>query len=167
MTTVDLKLGDSREVLKMIVTHDTGGGEAQAEKAAGGATKRPPALAEPFRFVLPYPPSANNFKVPIATRFGVRFVLSKAAREYKARTKKLLQQHTAAPLTGSVALTLNVYRPRAVGDTDNSVKLTQDALTGVAFVDDEQVTQLHVYRHDDKKNPRVEIKVTILSTTRP
>jgi Holliday junction resolvase RusA-like endonuclease len=35
----------------------------------------------------------------------------------------------------------------------------EDALNGLAYEDDKQIVELHAYRYDDKKNPRIEIEV--------
>jgi Holliday junction resolvase RusA-like endonuclease len=34
-----------------------------------------------------------------------------------------------------------------------------DSLQGFAYADDKQVTELHLIRDDDKRNPRVEIEI--------
>jgi Holliday junction resolvase RusA-like endonuclease len=39
------------------------------------------------------------------------------------------------------------------------VKLVEDGLKGIAWHDDEQVAILHMYRHLDRENPRIEIEI--------
>jgi Holliday junction resolvase RusA-like endonuclease len=46
-----------------------------------------------------------------------------------------------------------------VGDVDGPVKALLDSLNGLAWDDDSQIEVLHVFRHDDKANPRVEVEV--------
>ena len=51
------------------------------------------------------------------------------------------------PLTGRLLLSASFYRATARHvDADNLAKLATDALNGVAYVDDEQIEELHVRR---------------------
>lgn len=50
-----------------------------------------------------------------------------------------------APLTGEVRVSVKIFRPkrgRQFGDLDNHVKAVLDALNGICYVDDSQVTRL-------------------------
>lgn len=53
------------------------------------------------------------------------------------------------PMIGSVSVTVAVYKPkprptsRNYGDIDNHLKSVLDALNGIAYVDDSQVTEAH------------------------
>jgi Holliday junction resolvase RusA-like endonuclease len=42
---------------------------------------------------------------------------------------------------------------------DNFNKLWQDALSGMVYEDDSQITELHLYRDYDKARPRIELTV--------
>ncbi len=106
---------------------------------------------------LPYPPTANNFKMIIRNRM----ILTSEARAYKATVTHLARKSGHPMLVGPVAVTLNVYRPRRTGDLDNCLKVLLDSLTGVIWADDSQITEIHAYRHEDKNNPRVEITSSI------
>jgi Holliday junction resolvase RusA-like endonuclease len=44
-------------------------------------------------------------------------------------------------------------------DIDNFNKLSLDALTGIAYDDDSQVAELHLYRAYDKNRPRIEVQI--------
>lgn len=105
-------------------------------------------------YVLPEPPSANRYwRV-----FRNRAVKTDAARAYCDRAVWL--RMAGAPFSESVAVTIHWYRSRRSGDLDNRAKVVLDALQGVAFVRDSQVTELHMFRHDDKeKKGRVEVVV--------
>ena len=104
---------------------------------------------------LPYPPSANRYW----RSFRGRIVKSSEARTYQQAVGSLAGG-TSTPLhTGAVGLQLNFYRPQRRGDLDNRIKVLVDALQGVAYANDKQVTELHAYLHDDKQNPRVEVDV--------
>lgn len=59
-----------------------------------------------------------------------------------------------------VAVTANVYRPRAIGDLDNTFKVMLDVLSGQTYEDDGQISELHAYRHDSPTRPRVELIIS-------
>lgn len=109
-----------------------------------------------MKLILPYPPTTNHLYL---TRGRFR-VPSPQAKAYKADVQKRCQIARTQPLDGSVSITLNVYRPRRVGDLDNTFKIVLDSLKGLAWHDDKQVTEIHGYRHDDKADPRVEVNIT-------
>lgn len=67
-----------------------------------------------------------------------------------------------APLQGAIKITFHVYKkivPTALnfGDWDNHAKAVSDALQGICFADDKQITEGHIYLH--KGTPRIEIEV--------
>src|SRR5262245_50712389 len=108
-----------------------------------------------YEFTLPYPPSANRYWRNMRNRE----VLSAEAREYKKRAAQEARLACDHPLSGDVGLELTVYRPRKSGDLSNRIKVLEDALIGVAYHDDSQVTELYAFRRDDKLYPRVVVRV--------
>lgn len=129
------------------------------------------------RLVLPYPPSVNDVwriftppkKCPHCGHgltpkelAGARMVKTKVAREYADRVLEAVGN--IKPLTGLVEVVGHVFRPRAVGDLDNTFKVLFDALKGLAFADDRQVVHIDFWRHDDKARPRVELEVRHVET---
>lgn len=115
------------------------------------------ALATPpaQHITLPYPPSANRYW----RSWRGRMVVSDAAKTYKLAAWMVAQSAGIHPLAGDVAISVHVYRPARRGDVDNSLKVLLDALIGVAYQDDSQIVELHVWRHDDKRNPRAEVEI--------
>lgn len=121
-----------------------------------------------MKLTLPYPPTANLYwRV-----FRGRPVKSTKARHYQNAVR--LRWLTARPRgavamapMGPVSVTVDAYRPRALGDLDNTLKVLLDALKGIAYVDDAQVVELHARRHDDKANPRVEVVVLPAGNSAP
>lgn len=107
-----------------------------------------------LKHVLPWPPSANAYWRSIVIRGAVRVLVSGEARKYKERVASLIP---ANPANGHLSVTMAFYRPRRIGDLDNSIKVTLDALKGILFHDDKQIVEIRATRHDDKDNPRVEI----------
>jgi Holliday junction resolvase RusA-like endonuclease len=72
-----------------------------------------------------------------------------------ARVKKF-------PREQPVAVTMAWYRKRQAGDLDKRCSVVLDALIGVWYCDDAQVSELHLFRYEDKANPRLEVEVTAL-----
>lgn len=61
------------------------------------------------------------------------------------------------------SVTLRIFWPdRRRRDLDNGVKSVLDGLNGVAFADDSQVAELHVFRGLDRARPRVEVELRAL-----
>lgn len=63
------------------------------------------------------------------------------------------------PLSGRVRVRLRFFRAARRGDLDNRLKVALDALRGIAYEDDSQVTRLEAEQAEDAENPRVEIEV--------
>lgn len=103
---------------------------------------------------LPYPPLLNHMYVK--TRRGMR--LSDKAKAFRMMAQIALRW-TEYQFEGSIAVELHVYRPRKAGDIDGTQKAVFDAMNGLLWVDDKQIIEMHVYRHDDKHCPRVELTV--------
>ncbi len=128
------------------------------------------ALAPPEArlFDLTYPPSVNDYwRSQIVRGRGGRLIPSvypgPKAKEYRALVQRLaLVNGWGAPLAGDVAVWLDIYRPRRIGDLDNPIKVVLDALKGRAFIDDGQVAQIVALRHDDKNDPRAVVRVVPL-----
>jgi Holliday junction resolvase RusA-like endonuclease len=117
-------------------------------------------------FRAPYPPSANRL-------YRAR-VMGKTATIYKTKEHAdyLGAMGNAVrvagirnplinsfPLVGRVKLTGRLYRPRKVGDIDNPLKALFDSLNSLAWADDSQVRELHLYLEDDKHDPRIELEL--------
>lgn len=105
--------------------------------------------------VLPEPPSVNRYWRIMRNRA----VKTDAARAY-VQTVAVHAKNAKVKRTGKpVAVTLQWYRGRKSGDLDNRAKCTLDSLQGVAYANDSQVVELHMYRHDDAANPRMEVVI--------
>ncbi|WP_254624869.1 RusA family crossover junction endodeoxyribonuclease [Myxococcus sp. CA051A] len=113
-------------------------------------------LAE-VRLVLPYPPSANTYWKPSR---GRGLVPSDEATAYKAAVTRAAMHARVLPLVGPVRMVATVYRPRKSGDLDNTLKVLNDALNEVAWLDDDQVIHIEASREDDAAAPRVELHAT-------
>lgn len=113
--------------------------------------------------VLPYPPSANSLYRTIVR--GPRAFPIKSAehrRFFEAVERQVrgtIRGAALQPLGGPLAVTLRLFRPQRRGDIDGPVKALLDSLNRLAWEDDSQIVELHVYRGDDKDDPRVEVEV--------
>jgi Holliday junction resolvase RusA-like endonuclease len=86
--------------------------------------------------------------------------LSPEAIAYKKAVAEIVD---ADPIDGPLALSMTVYRARKAGDADAYLKGCMDSLNGLAWNDDSQLVQLHVYRRDDKAAPRIEVRIWSVS----
>lgn len=101
---------------------------------------------------LPYPPSANRYW----RTYRNRVVKSAVATAY---IRQVRDTNPSAPVSGEIAVTIDVYRPAKRGDLDNSLKIVLDSLIGIAYVDDNQIISIIARRHDDKKAGRAIVVV--------
>lgn len=107
---------------------------------------------------LPYPPSVNNLF--LTTKKGKR-TKSERYQEYLSAVQRECMARRVRPLDGDLAILVQVYRPRKVGDLDNSLKAILDSLKkGGAFFDDVQIAHIEATRFEDKTNPRVDVEIT-------
>lgn len=69
-------------------------------------------------------------------------------------------QWKGKPLAGDIEVSITLYfGTKRKADLDNFNKLSLDALTGVAYLDDSQIAKLHLFRDHDAANPRIVIEV--------
>jgi crossover junction endodeoxyribonuclease RusA len=119
----------------------------------GGAPGRA-AGAGMMTFTLPFPVSANRYW----RTFRNRVVKSDEARKYQDAAGWLAKAAGVQEIDGSVGLELRIYRPQRRGDLDNRIKVLLDAMQGILYADDGQVSEIHAYLDDDKHAPRVEVR---------
>lgn len=109
--------------------------------------------------VLPYAPSANRYWRSIVIKGRIRVIVSAEARKYKKRVAAILSAVRFEPFRGPIGIELLIYRPIRRGDTTNRIKVLEDVLQGIAYINDDQIEHIIARRFDDKDNPRIEIKV--------
>lgn len=105
---------------------------------------------------LPYPPSANRYW----RNYRGMTVKSDQARQYQEQAGWIAKSQGVQPLTGDIAVRIDVYRPAQRGDLDNSIKVLLDSLNGIAYQDDNQIVKIIAQRFNDKRNPRAEITIS-------
>jgi crossover junction endodeoxyribonuclease RusA len=85
-------------------------------------------------------------------------VVSSEAVGYKAIVAVLAREFE--PLTGPVAVSIDVYRPAKRRDLDNCLKVVLDALQGHLYVNDDQIVEIQAHRFEGNKHTaRVEVAV--------
>jgi crossover junction endodeoxyribonuclease RusA len=124
-----------------------------------------------FTIALSYPPSANTYWRTVMVGGSPRILVSKEAKEYKREVQWLTRAAgVRQPMVGrlKVSIVLIPHCPQDVAkrsqkdpeawdmsvrclDVDNCVKVTLDALKGVAFGDDDQVHKIDVERGEPGK----------------
>lgn len=105
--------------------------------------------------VLPFPPSLNRMYRTV----NGRFLTSEVGRAYKEECGWSARIQGCTPHTGLLTVTVYLYRPSRRGDADNYTKVLLDSLQGIAWLNDNQIEELHIYRRLDPKNPRVELTI--------
>ena len=106
--------------------------------------------------VLPYPPSVNHYYQ--RTRSGQVFLGPKAVA-FRERVHLEWLARSWMPLEGPISLEIRAFRPRVVGDIDNVLKASLDALNRRYFLDDRQVVRLLVHLDHDPACPRLEVTI--------
>ncbi len=100
------------------------------------------------------PASKANSRRLVTIRGQARLIKSQKALDYVAAVKR-----TYPPLVplleGNLRMTADVYYASRRPDLDASLIL--DALEGIAYRNDRQVREMHLYHHLDRENPRAEI----------
>lgn len=86
-------------------------------------------------------------------------VPSAEALKYRADVARLLAG--CRPLLGDIVVArCHVFRPRKSGDLINRLKVLEDALQGLAYLDDGQICAYRdLERLDDPDRPRVELEL--------
>lgn len=129
-----------------------------------------------FGVSLPIPPSVNRYLVPVKGRNAegkeyIRHAQTKEAKQYK-QVAGLIARSQQAPYIpeGEIYAKIMLYRPSRRGDPPNYLKIVIDAMKGILWTDDKQVT---VGAWDgrisliDPDHPRLEILYGPLQEQRP
>lgn len=136
---------------------------------------------------LPPPVSANVYwRTRVVKNMAMTYV-STEAKAFKAAVLQLLRAAGVdEPFPGRVAVSLQLYphrpldwqkRQKKLGaawddgvrsiDLDNSIKVTLDAMKGVAFLDDVWVRQIAAERMEPDGEARVVVTITAMATAQP
>ena len=124
-----------------------------------------------MKLVLPYPVSANRYWRTVVNRKTGRAMtfVSKEAESYKeaARLKALLAG-IRKPLAGAVELRFRLVPKNGICmDLDNALKVSIDALKGIAFADDSLVYRVLAEKCDPDPVGGARLEVEILTLALP
>ncbi|QCT21782.1 RusA family crossover junction endodeoxyribonuclease [Jejubacter calystegiae] len=114
-----------------------------------------------YQFVLPYPPSVNNYW----RRKGPQYFISKKGQEYRKIVQQIIFDQDLDIYTNSrlrIKIIANAPDNRR-RDIDNILKSLLDSLVHAGFAeDDEQFDDIRVIRGEKVPGGRVGIKITEL-----
>lgn len=102
--------------------------------------------------------------VPVNQKYFVRNgrnILSNKYRQAKRDLQLEIQsQYNEQPLARNVAVNvIEYFGDKRKRDIDAYLKILLDSMSDIVYLDDSQVTELHVFKEVDKENPRIEIQV--------
>lgn len=120
--------------------------------------------ADPLAVTVPFPPSVNNAYANVTTRSGVsKRVKTERASEFVKAVCEHVRWYLLAvnrrPPAPPYRLTLHLYPPLdgRKHDASNLVKLPEDALMAAIKQDDDDVLEVHVFKHAKDRQPRAEV----------
>jgi len=158
---------------KKVATPRIASNRAQLSRMPASSSLSHPST-EPHAVVLtlPVPPSVNH---QYATVNGRRLI-SSAGRAYKAQVGQLVWLKLAQSAhrtslvaqlqSGWLALSIRFYFTSALRrDVDGGLKIAQDALCEGLGINDNRIIETHLYKHIDKDNPRIEVRLTPASNS--
>ncbi len=100
------------------------------------------------------------YKMTCRGRFATMYMSKEGKGLKESYSSQAKKQFKKKPYKGSLEVWVTIYfGSKRKCDWDNFHKLSMDALSGVVWVDDEQIIEAHVSKRYDKKEPRIEIDV--------
>jgi len=122
-----------------------------------------------IRLVLPWPPSANNSKMPITVRSSKtgkrvqRQVSTHELKTYKRAVMRIVALSCAHQVSGQVRVRIDVQEPdRRRRDIANIEKAPIDALVDAGVIEDDcLIDDLRIVRHRGFPTPGGRVVVTI------
>ncbi len=132
-------------------------------------------VAQDFiQLTLPVPPSVNH---QYATVNGRR-LLSAKGRAYKSLVaQQILVALAQSPhrvnvrqilRQASLSLSIHFFFASALRrDTDGGLKIAQDAMCEGLGLNDNRVVEVHLYKFQDRENPRMDIRLSVAPTASP
>lgn len=124
-----------------------------------------------MKLVLPYPVSANRYWRSFVPRGHKRaiVIVSDEAKAYKSEVGWMAKsQGVMKPLLNLVELRLRLVPANGICmDLDNALKVTIDALKGIAYADDKQVWRIVADRGEADGKARLEVEILELVPGHP
>ena len=103
------------------------------------------------------PPSTQH----IYRHKGFRVYMTREGMDKKEQYQwEIKAQYKKSLITKKFGLIMEFYFPDdRKRDLDNFNKLILDSGAGIAWEDDDLISEMHLYKFVDKKNPRVELEI--------
>ncbi len=107
------------------------------------------------------PQSTNNiYRSTCRGKFATVYMTAEGKALKESYQWEAKSQWKKKPLETDVCLNVVLYfGDKITRDIDNYNKILLDALTGIVWLDDSQVNELHIFKEYDKKNPRIELLI--------
>jgi Holliday junction resolvase RusA-like endonuclease len=106
------------------------------------------------------PASKANSRKMVYIKGKPMFIKSEKALAYAKMFKQQCMGESSEMIEGDVSVSIRIWYASRRPDLDESLIL--DLLQGVAYENDRQVKEKHIYWGLDKENPRSEITITKL-----
>lgn len=90
---------------------------------------------------------------------GRRFLTKEGEDTKESMGWEAKSQWKKKPLEGEVRCRVTFYFKNGRIDIDNAIKAFLDCLTGIIWIDDTQIVELHIFKKIDAKNPRIELEL--------
>ena len=124
--------------------------------------------SDSIALTLPVPPSVNHQYATVSGRrllsakgrafkafVGQQILVALAQSPHRGTLRQHLQQ-------GSLSLSIRFFFASALRrDTDGGLKIAQDALCEGLGLNDNRVVETHLYKYQDRDNPRMEILLAV------
>jgi Holliday junction resolvase RusA-like endonuclease len=113
-----------------------------------------------YRFTVPGPPIPKGRPIVVQRRA----VTPERTRRYERLVRMCALTAGVKPIAGPVLLSVWFYLPDArKRDGDNLQKVIWDALNGIGYRDDHQITEWHGRSQIDRANPRAVVAIEALN----
>jgi crossover junction endodeoxyribonuclease RusA len=121
-----------------------------------------------IELTLPVPPSVNHQYATVNGRrllsakgraykdlVGQQILVALAQSPHRGTLRQLLQQ-------ANLSLSIHFFFASALRrDTDGGLKIAQDALCEGLGLNDNRVVEIHLYKFQDRDNPRMDIRLSV------
>lgn len=114
-------------------------------------------------YILPLAPTMNTYWRNVQGKV----LISKEGRSYKKHVGALALRLGMPLLTGNVKVLIEYHRPQRRGDLDNRQKALLDTLKGVAYIDDEQIVEIHSRRFESPNDGKIIIAIEAITEALP
>lgn len=164
----------SKKLLRVNGTAVSRKSASSSPQAVLRTPSHPPVVtSDAIKVTLPVPPSVNH---QYATVNGRR-LLSSAGRAYKTYVgRQVWLALTQSPArfslrdrlqSGPLVLSIRFFFASALRrDLDGGLKIAQDAVCEGLGVNDNRITETHLYKQVDKADPRIEVSLSFLHPSR-